>query len=130
MQETRQMADQAKRMGEGPLEQAGRMGGELQKAAEKSFEAASQSFSEANRGFQAFAAEMTDYSKRSFDDAIRTWEQLIGVRSLEKALDIQSQYAKRVYDNHIAELSKLAEMYTGMIRDASKPIQDASRQSR
>src|SRR5262245_46241461 len=124
------MADQAKRMGEDALEQAGRMGGEFQKAAERGFEAASQSFSEANRGFQAFAAEMTDYSKRSFDDAIRTWEQLIGVRSLEKALDIQAQYAKRVYDNHMTELSKLAEMYTGMIRDASKPIRDASTESR
>src|SRR5262245_7696579 len=74
MQETRRMADQAKRMGEDALEQAGRMGGEFQKAAERGFEAASQSFSEANRGFQAFAAEMTDYSKRSFDDAIRTRE--------------------------------------------------------
>ena len=73
---------------------------------------------------------MTDYSKRSFDDAVRTWEQLIGVRSLEKVLDIQSQYAKRVYENHVAELSKLAEMYTGMVRDASKPIREASRQSR
>jgi hypothetical protein len=73
---------------------------------------------------------MTDYSKRSFDDAVRTWEQLIGVRSLEKVLDIQSQYAKRVYENHMAEPSKLAEMYTGMVRDASKPIREASRQSR
>ena len=44
--------------------------------------------------------------------------------------DVQSQYAKRVYENHVAELSKLAEMYTGMVRDASKPIREASRQSR
>jgi hypothetical protein len=130
MQETKRMADQANRMGEDALEQAGRVGQEFQRASERSLEAASQSFSEANRGFQALAAEMTDYSKRSFDDAVRTWEQLIGVSSLEKVLDIQSQYAKRVYENHMAELSKLAEMYTGMVRDASKPIREASRQSR
>jgi hypothetical protein len=67
------------------------MGKKFQNAAERGLEAASQSFSETNKGFQAFAAEMTEYSKRSFDDAIRTWGQLIGVRSLEKALDIQSQ---------------------------------------
>jgi hypothetical protein len=29
-------------------------------------------------GFQALAAEVTDYSKKTFDDAIRTWEQLMG----------------------------------------------------
>ena len=130
MQETKRMADEARRMGVDAQEQAGRMGQEFQMAAQRGLEAASQSFSEANRGFQALAAEMTDYSKRAFDDAMRTWEQLIGVRSMEKALEIQAQYAKRVYDNHVAELSKLAEMYTAMIRDASKPIRETPREVR
>ena len=105
-------------------------GQEFQMAAQRGLEAAGQSFSEANRGFQALAAEMTDYTKRAFDDAIKTWEQLIGVRSVEKALEIQAQYAKRVYDNHVAELSKLAEMYTATIRDASKPIRETPREVR
>ena len=126
MQETKRMADEAKRMGEEAQEQVGRMGQEFQKAAERGLEAANQSFSEANKGFQALAAEMTDYSKKAFDDAMRTWEELIGVRSVEKAVEIQSQYAKRVYENHMAELSKLAEMYTAMIRDASKPIRETT----
>jgi phasin family protein len=94
------------------------------------FDAASRSFSEANKGFQALAAEMMEYSKSAFDDAIRTWEQLIGVRSLEQAMQIQSDYAKRVYENHMAELKKLGEMTVGMVREASKPAEDASRRSR
>jgi hypothetical protein len=61
---------------------------------------------------------------------MRTWEQLIGVKSLEQAFDIQSRYAKRVYENHIAELSKLGEMYTEMVRNASKPVDDAARRTR
>jgi hypothetical protein len=76
---------------------------------------------------QALAAEMVNYSKAAFDDAMRTCEQLIGVKSLEQAVEIQSQYAKRVYDNHIAELSKLGEMCVSMARDASKPIQETSK---
>ena len=70
---------------------------------------------------------MTDYSKKAFDDAIRTWEQLIGVRSLEQAIEIQTQYAKRVYENHMAELSKLGEMCVGMVQAASKPVEESSR---
>ena len=27
----------------------------------------------------------------------------MGVKSLEQAVEIQSQYAKRIYDNHMAE---------------------------
>jgi phasin family protein len=106
------------------------MGQQAQGRMQSGFEAASRSFSEANKGFQTLAAEMMEYSKAAFDDAIRTWEQLIGVRSLEQAMQIQSDYAKRVYENHMAELKKLGEMTVGMMRDASKPVEDASRRSR
>jgi phasin family protein len=97
------------------------------RAAEGGWEAAGRSISDVNRGFQALAAEMTEYSKKTFDDAIRTWEQLIGVKSLEQAIEIQSQYAKRVYENHIAEMTKLGEMYTHMVRDAAQPVEQAKR---
>jgi hypothetical protein len=60
-------------------------------------EAASRPFSEANKGFQALAAEMMNYFKAAWDDAIRTWEQLIGVRSREQAMQIQSDYASGGY---------------------------------
>src|SRR5262249_10022690 len=55
---------------------------------------------------------------------------LIGVKSVEQAIQIQCDYAKQVYDNHMAELSKLGEMCMGMMRDASKPVEDASRKFR
>src|SRR5665809_89927 len=66
-------------------------------------------------------------TKPAFDDVMRTWEQLIGVKSIEQAVEIPSQYAKRVYDNHMAELSKLREMYTDIVRDSSKPIEETTR---
>jgi len=119
MQETKRMADEANRLGQ-----------QAQERMQGGSEAASRSFTEANKGFQTLAAEMMEYSKAAFDDAIRTWEQLIGVRSLEQAIQIQSDYAKRVYENHMAELKKLGEMTVGMVRDASKPVEDASRRSR
>jgi phasin family protein len=116
----------AKRM----AEEANRMGQQAQERMQSGFEAANRSFTKANKGFQALAAEMMEYSKSAFDDAIHTWEQLIGVRSLEQAMQIQSDYAKRVYENHMAEMKKLGEMTVGMVRDASKPVEDASRRSR
>ena len=130
MAETRRMAEEAKRFGEEVQEGAQRFGREYQKAAESGFEAASRSFTQANKGFQALAAEMMEYSKAAFDDAIRAWGQLIGVRTLEEVVAIQSDYAKRAYENHMAELSKLSEMCTGIMRDASKPVEDASRRYR
>ena len=127
MQETKRMADEAKRMGEEVQGQAQRAGREYQKAAETGLEAASRSFGEANKGFQVLAAEMMEYSKSAFDDAIRTWEQLIGVKSLEQAIEIQSQYAKRAYHNHLAEMTKLGELYARIVRGAAQPVERASK---
>ena len=41
----------------------------------ESFDAAVRAYSEANKGFQAIAAEITDYSKKAFEDATRAFEQ-------------------------------------------------------
>jgi hypothetical protein len=71
---------------------------------------------------------MAEYSKAAFEDATRTWEQIIGVKSVEEAIQIQSAYAKRVYENHMSEMTKLNKMCAAMVTDASKPVRDASRE--
>ncbi|HKB22790.1 MAG TPA: phasin family protein [Methyloceanibacter sp.] len=101
------------------------IGEEYQRLSKEGFDAAVRSFAEVNKGFQALTAEMTDYSKKSIDDGIRAWEQLLGVKSFERAFEIQSQYAKTAYDNHMAELSKLSEMCVSLARNAYKPADQA-----
>ena len=41
---------------------------EFQKVGKDGFDAAVKSFGEMNKGFQAIAAEVTDYSKKAFED--------------------------------------------------------------
>src|SRR5262245_56001512 len=98
---------------------------EFQKVGKDGFDAAVKSFGEMNKGFQAIAAEVTDYSKKAFEDSTRCFEQLIGAKSVEQAVEIQSQYAKKAYDTYIAEMSKIGEMYVGLARDAYKPVETA-----
>ena len=103
------------------------MGQEFQKAAEGGFEAASRSLGEVNKGFQALATEMTDFSKRRFEDVFHAWEQLLRARSFGDVVDVQTRYAQKAYDAYTSEMSKLEEMYIGMMRDASKPVEQASK---
>lgn len=98
---------------------------EFQKVGKDGFDATVRSFGEVNKGFQAIAAEITDYSKKAFEDGTRAFEQLIGAKTIEQAIEIQSQYAKKAYDNYIAEVSKLGEMYVGLAKDAYKPVEVA-----
>jgi phasin family protein len=101
-------------------------GEEYQRLSKEGFAAATRSFGEMNKGFQTLAAEMTDYSKRTFDDVFRAWEQLLSAKSVEQVIDIQSQYAKRAYDTHMSEMSKLGEMYVAIARNAAKPVEQAT----
>jgi hypothetical protein len=106
-------------------EQFKNIGEEYQRLGKDGFDAIVRSFAEMNKGFQAIGAEMTTYSKKAFDEGMHTWEQLLGVRSIDEAVEIQSQYAKRAYDNHVAEVTKLGEMCAAVARSASAPVQKA-----
>src|SRR5262249_47858494 len=115
------------RLGAEIQEGAERFGREYQHAAESGFEAVSRSFSEANKGFQVLASEMTDFSKRRFEDVFRAWEQLLRARSFPDVVQVQTQYAQKAYEAYTSEMSKLGEMYMGVVRNASKPVEEASR---
>ena len=98
---------------------------EFQKVGKDGFDAYVRSFGEMNKGLQAIAAEVTDYSKKAFEDSTRAFEQLVGAKSIEQAIEIQSQYAKKAYDTWVAEASKISEMYAAVARDAYKPVEKA-----
>jgi len=103
-----------------------RFNNEVQRAGKDGFDAVVSSFGEANKGFQAIAAEITAYSKKSFEDGTRAFEQLLGAKSFEQVIEIQSQYARMAYEAYVAELSKLGEMYAGLTRNAYKPVEQAA----
>ena len=102
-----------------------KIGEEFQKVSKESFDAAVHAYGEANQGFQAIAAELAAYFKDAFEDATRAFEQLVGVNSVEQAIDILSRYVKKAYDEYIAEVSKLGEMYVSLARSAYKPFETA-----
>ena len=99
--------------------------GQFQNVGKEGFDAAVRAYNEANKGFQAIAAEVTDYSKTAFEDATRAFQQLVSARSAEQAFEIQPQYAKKAYDAYVAEMSKLGQMWVELARDAYKPVERA-----
>jgi phasin family protein len=99
---------------------------ESQRVSRDALDATLRSFAELNKGFQAIAAEVTEYSKKAFEDGTRAFEQLIGARSVEQAVEIQSQYAKKAYETWTAKVSKLSEMYVALAKDAYKPVEQTA----
>jgi hypothetical protein len=99
---------------------------EFQKVSKEGFDAVLRAWDEASKGLQAIATEVTEYSKNVFTEATRAFEQMLGSKSAEQAIEIQSRYAKKAYDAHVAEVTKLGEMYVAAARSAYKPVEKAA----
>lgn len=98
---------------------------DFQKLGQNNVDTALKLFGDWNKGWQAIAAEMTDYSKRAFEDSTATFEKLAAAKSLEQAFEIQSSFAKRAYEDYIQQLTKIGGMYTALAKDAYKPVEKA-----
>jgi hypothetical protein len=72
-----------------------RTGEQFQRASQEGFDAVVRAYGEANKGLQAIAAEVADYSKKTLEDATSAFQQLVTAKSAEQAFEIQSQYAKK-----------------------------------
>ncbi len=77
------------------------------------------------KNWQAISAEMTAYSKRSFQDGQATFEKLISSKSMEQVFEIQSTYAKRAYEDYMQQMTKIGSMYSAFGKEAYKPVERA-----
>jgi phasin family protein len=98
---------------------------EMQKIGKDSMDMAMSSLGALTKGAQAIAVEVVDYSKKSAECSAAAWEKLLGAKSLEKAMEVQSEYLKSSYDDFLAEASKLGELYVGLAKEAYKPFEGA-----
>lgn len=101
---------------------------DLQKQSQENFENVVKNLTEVNKGMQAIAAEMTDYTKKSFEEGTSTFEKVVGAKSVEQAVEIQTAYAKKSYEDYLAEMAKIGEMYSDLAKEMYKPVEDAINQ--
>jgi hypothetical protein len=74
-------------------------------------------------GVQAIATAYGDYTKKSFEDTKSYVEKLSGVKSLDKVLEVQSEYAKSAYETFVADAQKIAGLYTDLAKQTFKPLE-------
>jgi hypothetical protein len=73
-------------------------------------------------GFQAIATAYGDYTKKSFEDTKTFVEKLSGVRSLDKAIEVQTEFAKTAYETFVTEAQKIGALYGDLAKQSYKPF--------
>jgi phasin family protein len=105
------------------MSDAVKTGEAFQKLSQEGFDAVVRSYAEWNKGLQALANRVTENTKKAVEDTTRTWQQVIGAKSVEQVIEIQSQYAKRAVENFVNEATTLGEWYADVVRKATKPLE-------
>ena len=73
--------------------------------------------------FQTLATAYGNYTKKSFEQTQAFVEKLSGVRSLDKAVEIQTEFAKQAYETFVTESQKIRELYRGLAKQNLRPFE-------
>ena len=74
---------------------------------------------------QAIFAEGADYTKKSVESRLAVVEKLLGCKSLETVIQIQSEYAKMAYAAFVAQATKMGDLHSNLAKAAFKPAEQA-----
>ena len=72
-------------------------------------------------GIGTIAIAYGDYARNSLQDGGHFIEKLMGVRSLDRAMEVQTEFATQCYANLVAESQRITELYRQLARQALAP---------
>src|SRR3982074_3462070 len=70
---------------------------------------------------QTIANAYGDYTKRSIQETRSFVEKLMGVRSLDQAIEIQTEFARQAYGSFVAESQKIGGLFSELAKQTFKP---------
>jgi len=95
---------------------------QLQDDSREQINAAEASMSSLPGGFHAIATAYGDYTKKSFEDTKLFVERLSAVKSVDKAIELQTEYAKSAFETFMAESQKIGALYRDLATQSYKPF--------
>lgn len=98
---------------------------DFQKMSQDNLESAMANAGVVSKVFQEIATESADFSKKAFEEGSATAEKLMSVKTFDKALEIQSEYAKNAFEGFVAQATKVGDQYAALAKELYKPVEEA-----
>jgi len=76
----------------------------------------------AAKGMEAINTEIMDFTKAAIADNMAAFSKLMGVKSPQEAVEMQTELAKTSFDTLVAKSSKIGEMGTKLANEAIAPV--------
>jgi hypothetical protein len=96
---------------------------QIQKLGQDNLDATMKALGAFSSTSQAIATEAAEFARKSFEHTSSTVEKLLGVQTLDKAVEIQTAYVKGAYDNLVSQSTKMGSLYSNLATEALKPYE-------
>jgi hypothetical protein len=96
---------------------------DVQKLGQENLELAGKSLAAMSEGLRALAADTADYTKKSFEMSAVTLEKLASVRSIDKAVEVQADFARATYQGFVSHSARFGEFLTDLTKESMKPFE-------
>lgn len=98
---------------------------DIQKTAKDNMDAAVKAFGAYTKNAQALTTEAADYAKKAYEANAAHLEKLFGVKTLDKAIELNTEFAKSAYEGFVAQSTKMSNLYADFAKEAMKPVEAA-----
>ena len=75
------------------------------------------------KGCEAIGQEVMAFAKASIEANVATAQALFGAKTLREAVELQTEFTRKAFDDMMAESAKLGEMSVKLANDAARPLQ-------
>ena len=96
---------------------------EFQKFGKDQFDAATKAASTLSKSAQQIVTDQSEYSKKAIEHGNATVEKLMNVKSMDKVLEIQTDYVKTAFESFVAQSTKMGDMVSAFAKEAFKPLE-------
>ena len=74
-------------------------------------------------GLQSIASAAADYSKKTVESSSAGFEKLAGAKSMEMAIEIQTEFARQAYEGFVGQATRMSGLYAEVAKEAYKPFE-------
>ena len=86
-------------------------------------EAMIKSANAAGKGLETINSEVLSYTRKSVEDGILASKAIMAAKSVNEAIQLQSEYSKAAFETYVDELAKFGDMALAITRSTATPLQ-------
>jgi phasin family protein len=90
----------------------------------KNLEALVASATAAAKGAETVGAQTMAFSKKAFDDQVAAARSLVGAKSVQEVVELQTTFARSFLETYMAEMGKLTETVSSSVKESLKPLNE------